>query len=102
MSTRVGIMSTKAMILTDPPGSGKTYVMIFFVQMTMGIEVFVVGTYSPLHKSDESISWPMCGNGPTRATRLTACIWMKGTPQERASMLWKPWTNFHILTAIFL
>ena len=37
MSTRVEMMSTRAMILTDPHGPGKTYVMNFFVQMTMGI-----------------------------------------------------------------
>ena len=37
MSTRVEMMSTKAMILTDPLGFGKTYVMNFIVQTTMGI-----------------------------------------------------------------
>ena len=89
MSTRVEMMSTKAMILIGPSGSGKTYVMNFIVLTTMGIggEVFVVGTYSPIDKSDENILWPMCGNCPTRATRHTACIWMRSTPQERASVL---------------
>ena len=37
MSTRVEMMGTKAMILTDPFGPGKTYVMNFIVQTTTGI-----------------------------------------------------------------
>ena len=75
MSSRVEMMSTKAMILTDPPGSEKTYVMNSIVQITMGIggEV-LLSAPSPIDKLDENISWPMCGNGSTRATRLTACI----------------------------
>ena len=37
MSTRVEMMSTRAMILTGPHESGKTYVMNFIVETTMGI-----------------------------------------------------------------